>query len=102
MTKHLNQYPKDLPISILRLLPFLKPYKLHIFLIGIFTVLAALATLTFPVAIKSLIDSGLIDVSKHSDKSFQITVIQQYFLVLFGVVLAMGFLAQHVFFLPVG
>ncbi|HRH04439.1 MAG TPA: ABC transporter transmembrane domain-containing protein [Burkholderiaceae bacterium] len=98
MTNHLNHSPKDLPISLLRLLPFLKPYKLHIFLLGIFTVLAAIATLTFPVAIKSLIDSGLIDVSKHSDKSFQITVIQQYFLVLFGVVLAMGFFSAARFF----
>ena len=42
------------------LLPFLRPYRGRIALAGLFLVLAAVSTLVFPLALKSLIDQGLI------------------------------------------
>ena len=41
------------------LLPFLRPYRVRIALAGLFLLLAAGATLVLPVALRSLIDQGL-------------------------------------------
>lgn len=46
--------------SLSGLMPFLWPYRTRIALAVLFLVLAAASTLVFPVALKSLIDQGLI------------------------------------------
>ena len=46
--------------SLSGLLPFLQPYRGRIALAVVFLVLAAVSTLVFPVALKSLIDQGLV------------------------------------------
>ncbi|KAF1020333.1 MAG: hypothetical protein GAK30_02580 [Paracidovorax wautersii] len=51
--------PKGQVQSLSRLLPFLRPYRLQIVLALVFLVLAAAATLAFPVALRHLIDGGL-------------------------------------------
>ncbi len=48
------------PRSLSGLLPFLRPYRGRIALAVLFLVLAAASTLVLPVALKSLIDSGLV------------------------------------------
>jgi ATP-binding cassette subfamily B protein len=51
--------PKGSPKSLSGLLPFLKPYRLRIALALLFLLLAAGATLVFPLALRELIDGGL-------------------------------------------
>ena len=48
------------PKSLSGLMPFLKPYRGRIGLALLFLVLAAAATLAFPLALRSLIDGGLV------------------------------------------
>ena len=48
------------PRSLSGLLPFLRPYRLRIALAILFLVLAAVSTLVFPIALRSLIDGGLV------------------------------------------
>ena len=55
------------PRSISGLAPFIKPYRLQIGLALVFLVLAALATLAFPLALRGLIDGGLVS-SNAADK----------------------------------
>ncbi|MEY3446271.1 MAG: hypothetical protein RIR45_1026, partial [Pseudomonadota bacterium] len=52
------------PKSLTGLLPFLRPYRKHIVLTLVLLVLAAVATLAFPVALRSLIDGGLVQTDK--------------------------------------
>lgn len=74
------------PVSLSALWPFLRPYRLRIFCALLFLVLAAAATLAFPVTLRSLIDSSL--VIEH--KGEQLAVLQQHFAALFAVALALG------------
>src|SRR5688500_6422822 len=46
--------------ALVGLLPFLRPYRLRISAAGVFLVMAAATTLVFPIALKSLIDTGLV------------------------------------------
>ena len=55
------------PKSLSGLLPFLRPYKGRIALAGVFLVMAAVATLVFPLALRSLIDGGLVTSSNTAD-----------------------------------
>ena len=48
------------PKSLSGLLPFIQPYRGAIALAVLFLVLAAAATLVFPVALRQLIDGGLV------------------------------------------
>jgi len=48
------------PRSLSGLLPFLRPYRGRIALGRLFLLLAALSTLVFPLALKSLIDEGVV------------------------------------------
>src|SRR6188768_2579178 len=63
------------------LLPFLRPYRGRIALAGLFLVLAALATLVFPLALRSLIDGGLSSAAKGE----QLLALREHFLELFAV-----------------
>ena len=48
------------PRSLSGLLPFIRPYRGRVALALVFLVLAAASTLAFPVALKVLIDQGLV------------------------------------------
>jgi ATP-binding cassette, subfamily B, bacterial len=74
------------PKSLSGLLPFLMPYRGRIGLALLFLVLAACATLAFPVALRSLIDGGLV----QNDKGAQLMAMREHFLALFGVATALG------------
>ena len=52
------------PRSLSGLLPFLRPYRVRIGMALVFLVLAAGATLAFPLALRSLIDGGLAQADK--------------------------------------
>jgi ATP-binding cassette subfamily B protein len=66
--------------------PFLRPYRGRIALAGLFLVGAAVSTLVFPVALRSLIDQGLI----ASDPGARIMALRQHFFALFLVGVALG------------
>ena len=78
--------PKGQPRSLTGLLPFLRPYRGRIALAGLFLVLAAAATLVFPLALRSLIDGGLVG----GDRGEQVMALRQHFLALFSVAVALG------------
>jgi ATP-binding cassette subfamily B protein len=77
---------KASPRSLSGLLPFLRPYKGRIGLALLFLVLAAMATLAFPLALRSLIDGGLV----QSDKGAQVMALREHFVALFGVAVVLG------------
>jgi len=77
---------KASPRSLSGLLPFLRPYKGRIGLALLFLVLAAMATLAFPIALRSLIDGGLV----QSDKGAQVMALREHFVALFAVAVALG------------
>lgn len=83
------------PTSLSGLLPFMRPYRRQIVLAMLFLVLAAVATLLFPVALKGLIDSGLV----AGDRSAQAMGLRGHFLELFGVAVALGLFSAARFYL---
>lgn len=74
------------PKSLSGLVPFLRPYRGRIVLALVFLVCAALATLAFPMALRSLIDGGLV----HEDKGEQVMAMREHFGVMFAVAVALG------------
>jgi ATP-binding cassette, subfamily B, bacterial len=72
--------------SLSGLLPFLKPYRGRIGLALLFLVLAAAATLVFPIALRSLIDGGLV----QNDKGAQVMALREHFAALFAVAVALA------------
>jgi ATP-binding cassette subfamily B protein len=83
------------PKSLSGLLPFLRPYHLRIALAGVFLLLAALATLAFPVALRSLIDGGLV----QTDKGAQVMALREHFGALFAVAVALGLFSAARFYM---
>jgi ATP-binding cassette subfamily B protein len=77
---------KASPRSLSGLLPFLRPYRGRIGLALLFLVLAAMATLAFPLALRSLIDGGLV----QPDKGAQVMALREHFTALFGVAVVLG------------
>ncbi|NUZ07078.1 ABC transporter transmembrane domain-containing protein [Piscinibacter koreensis] len=77
------------------LVPFLRPYRGRIALAGVFLVLAALTTLAFPIALKSLIDEGLI----AADPGARVLALRGHFFELFGVGVALGVFSALRFFM---
>ena len=77
---------KGSPRSLSGLLPFLKPYRGRIVAAGLFLLLAALATLVFPLALRGLIDGGL----SAESKGAQLVALREHFIELFGVAAALG------------
>ncbi|MDB5817363.1 MAG: transporter [Rhizobacter sp.] len=83
----LRAMPKGRDVkSLSGLLPFLRPYRARIALGVVFLVMAAVATLVFPVALKQLIDQGLIS----SDPGQRVLALRGHFFELFGVGIALG------------
>jgi len=85
---------KGPPQSLSGLSPFLRPYRLQIALAALFLVLAAVTTLLFPLALRSLIDGGLVT----SDKGAQTMALREHFLALFGVAVALGLFSAARFY----
>jgi len=83
------------PGSLTGLIPFLRPYRLQIALAVLFLVLAAAATLLFPVALRGLIDNGLVP----AERSAQTPALRGHFLLLFGVAVALGAFSAARFYL---
>jgi ATP-binding cassette subfamily B protein len=72
--------------SLAGLLPFLRPYWVSIGLAILFLVLAAISTLVFPVAMKSLIDQGFVT----ADPGTRMMAMRDHFFALFAVGAALG------------
>ncbi len=83
------------PKSLSGLLPFFRPYRGRIALAIVFLVLAALATLAFPLALRSLIDGGLV----QSDSGLQVMALREHFAALFGVSVALGLFSAGRFYM---
>ena len=91
-----SERPKaESPTSLRGLLPFMRPYRTQIGLAMLFLVLAAVATLLFPVALRGLIDSGLV----AGDRSAQAMGLRGHFLELFAVAVALGLFSAARFYL---
>jgi ATP-binding cassette subfamily B protein len=95
-TRHKSDRPQSSnPKSLSGLLPFLRPYRLKIALAILFLVLAAAATLAFPVALRSLIDGGLVP----QDRGQQALALGDHFAALFSVAVALGVFSAFRFYL---
>jgi ATP-binding cassette, subfamily B, bacterial len=74
------------PRSLSGLLPFLRPYRGRIALAVVFLVMAAISTLVLPVALKTLIDQGLV----AADPGERVMALRDHFFALFAVGAALG------------
>ena len=83
------------PRSLSGLLPFIRPYRMQVALAALFLVLAALSTLAFPLALKTLIDQGLI----AADPGARVMQLRGHFVALFGVALALGVFSAARFYM---
>ncbi|MBW0171338.1 MAG: ATP-binding cassette domain-containing protein [Hydrogenophaga sp.] len=91
-----TERPKaESPTSLGGLRPFMRPYRTQIGLAMLFLVLAAVATLLFPVALRGLIDGGLV----AGDRSAQAMGLRGHFIELFGVAVALGLFSAARFYL---
>ena len=86
--------PKGSPRSLSGLLPFLRPYRGRIGLALLFLVLAAVATLLFPVALRQLIDGGL----AAADHGARAMALREHFVLLFAVAVALGLFSAGRFY----
>ncbi len=95
----LNQ-TKGSPRSLSGLVPFLSPYWGRIGLAGFFLVMAAVATLVFPLALRSLIDGGLVSGdTSAAGKGVQLVALRTHFFELFGVAAALGLFSAGRFYM---
>ena len=91
---------KGSPRSLSGLLPFLKPYRFRIGLAVLFLVLAAAATLAFPLALRALIDQGLVRTGADGsvDRGAQVLALRDHFFELFAVAAALGLFSAARFY----
>jgi ATP-binding cassette subfamily B protein len=88
------------PRSLSGLLPFLRPYRGRILLAVVFLVLAAVSTLLFPVALRSLIDGGLVSPAlAGGDRGAQLMALRSHFMELFAVAVALGLFSAARFYM---
>ncbi len=87
--------PKGSPRSLSGLAPFLRPYGGRIALAVFFLVMAAVATLVFPLALRSLIDGGM----GAADKGERLMALRTHFFELFGVAAALGLFSAGRFYM---
>ena len=88
------------PKSLSGLVPFLRPYKGRIALAGFFLVMAAVSTLVFPLALRSLIDGGLVSAdTSAASKGSQLMLLRTHFFELFGVAAALGLFSAGRFYM---
>ena len=81
--------------SLSGLAPFLRPYRGRIGLAILFLVMAAVSTLVFPVALRSLIDQGLVS----TDPGARVMALREHFFMLFAVGAALGVFSALRFFM---
>lgn len=74
------------PAPLRALAPFLRPYRGRIVLAGVFLILAALTTLVLPIALRALIDQGMVS----PDPGDRVMALREHFLALGGVGVALG------------
>jgi ATP-binding cassette subfamily B protein len=86
---------KASPRSLSGLLPFLRPYRGRIALALLFLVLAASATLLFPVALRGLIDGG----ATSAGRADKVLALREHFLQLFAVAVALGMFSAARFYM---
>ena len=86
MANPTNRPASTTPRSLSGLAPFLRPYWLGIVAALLFLVLAAVSTLLFPIALKSLIDQGVV----AADPNARLMALRGHFLALFGVGAGLG------------
>lgn len=86
--------PARSPRSLTGLLPFVRPYRGRMLLAGVFLLLAAVATLVFPIALRQMIDQGL-----SAAPGEKLVALRGYFLQLFGVAVALGLFSAARFYL---
>ncbi len=103
--KELPDAPKGAPRSLGGLLPFLRPYRWQIALAGLFLLLAAAATLLFPVALRHLVDAGMATGPGASGgtpdpvaSGERLVALRGYFLWLFAVAVALGLFSAARFY----
>ncbi|OYY64823.1 MAG: ABC transporter [Burkholderiales bacterium 28-67-8] len=77
------------------LAPFLRPYRGRIALAALFLVMAAVSTLVLPVALKSLIDQGLV----AAEPGERVMAVRDHFFALFGVGAALGLFSALRFYM---
>jgi len=77
------------------LLPFVRPYRARVAAAALFLVLAAVTTLVFPVALKSLIDQGFI----AADSGTRVMALREHFFALFAVGVALGVFSAARFYM---
>ena len=94
MPKDSSRASAATPRSLSGLLPFLRPYRGRIALAILFLVLAAASTLVLPLALKSLIDSGLV----AAEPGQRVMALRGHFLALFGVGAALGLFSAGRFY----
>ena len=92
------------PKSLSGLTPFLRPYAGRIFLAGLFLVMAALTTLIFPLALRGLIDGGLMAGSSGAglagaDNGSRVMALREHFMELFAVAVALGLFSAARFYM---
>ena len=96
MSKPVDDRPASAtPRSLSGLLPFLRPYRGRIGLALLFLVGAALSTLAFPIALKSLIDQGVV----AADPTERLMALRGHFLALFAVGAALGLFSALRFYM---
>jgi len=94
------------PRSLSGLAPFLRPYRGRILLAGLFLVMAAVTTLVFPLALRSLIDGGLMGAATAAspsglaaDPGSRVMVLREHFFDLFLVAVALGLFSAARFYM---
>src|SRR3569832_78476 len=86
---------KAAPRALSGLLPFLRPYRGRIAIAGVLLVLAAAATLLFPIALRGLIDGGL-GAGASAERA---AALRGHFLELFAVAVALGLFSAGRFYM---
>ncbi len=78
----------------------MRPYRGRIALAGFFLVMAAVSTLVFPLALRSLIDGGLVNGdTSAAGKGSQLMALRTHFFELFGVAAALGLFSAGRFYM---
>ncbi|HOU66842.1 MAG TPA: ABC transporter transmembrane domain-containing protein, partial [Thermomonas sp.] len=83
------------PRSLSGLGPFLRPYRVRIALAALFLLLAAATTLAFPMALRSLIDQGMVS----ADPGERVMALRNHFFELFAVGAALGLFSALRFYM---
>lgn len=99
-----GEKPKGKPRSLSGLWPFLRPYRRHIGIALVFLLLAALATLAFPLALRGLVDQGMLGAaspgsSGPAQHGERLMAMREHFLALFAVGAALGVFSAARFYM---